>query len=145
VTPVLDQTIQKQIKFYKNSSDFDIAASNKLIIMKTICTKTKIKKEYIEEVRQWFQSLENRINETLRSLENEKVIIESAFLDKQGDDYYLIYYMKAEDLNFARQAYHASTLEIDKFHKSCWKKYCEQTETLEALIDLNMLSAYKDN
>ena len=54
--------------------------------MKTICIKTKLKKELIEEIRIWFQTLKNRMNETLESLENEGVIIESAFLDKQGND-----------------------------------------------------------
>ncbi|WP_284452843.1 DUF6176 family protein [Parachlamydia acanthamoebae] len=41
------------------------------------------------------------MNETLESLENEGVFVESAFLDQQGNDLYLIYYMKAEDITRA--------------------------------------------
>ena len=93
--------------------------------MKTICIKTKVKKEFIGEVRDWFQTLKKRADEVMESITNEGVVAESAFLDKQGDDYYLIYYLKANDINYAYEVFKTSTLDIDDYYKKCWKKYCE--------------------
>ena len=111
--------------------------------MKTICIKTKLKKEFIEEVRIWFQTLKNRLNETLESLENEGVIVESAFLDKQGNDLYLIYYLKAEDISRAYEVFNKSTLAIDFYYKECWRKYCEGREVLEELLDIDRFESIK--
>ena len=105
--------------------------------MKTICIKTKLKKESLGEVRNWFQTLKNRGDEVLQSLENEDVVVESAFLDKQGDDYYLIYYMKAKDINRAYEIFGQSTLDIDNYYKKKWKEYCEGRVVLEELLDLD--------
>jgi len=111
--------------------------------MKTICIKTKLKKELIKEIRIWFQTLKNRMNETLESLENEGVIVESAFLDKQGDDLYLIYYLKAEDISQVYEVFNKSTLEIDHYYKECWKKYCQGREVLEELLDIDRIDNVK--
>lgn len=96
-----------------------------------------MKKESIDEIRLWFQTLKKRINETLISLENEEVFVESAFLDKQGDDLYLIYYMKAKDISRAYEVFNKSNLDIDHYYKECWKKYCEGREILEELLDID--------
>ena len=79
------------------------------------------------------------MNETLESLANEGVIVESAFLDKQGDDLYLIYYVKAEDISRVYEVFNKSTLAIDQYYKECWKKYCEGREVLEELLDIDRI------
>lgn len=107
--------------------------------MKTICIKTKLKKELIEEIRIWFQTLKNRMNEVLESLENEDVLIESAFIDKQGDDLYLIYYLKAQDVSRAYEVFNKSNLAIDNYYKECWKKYCIGRDVLEELLDVDRI------
>ncbi len=66
--------------------------------MRTICIRTKIDPEFLDEVRQWFNTLKDRLNETMKTLADEKVLVESAFLDKHDNDVYLIYYLKAEVL-----------------------------------------------
>lgn len=107
--------------------------------METICIKTKLKKGSLEDVRKWFQTLREKPDEVLQSLEKEGVIIESAFLDKQGHDYFLIYYMKAKSLAHAREVAMKSTLAIDKYHKECFKKFCEDRMELEPLIDFHRI------
>lgn len=107
--------------------------------MKTICIKTKLKKELIEEVRIWFQTLKNRTNEVLESLENEGVFVESAFIDRQGDDLYLIYYIRAVDVSRAYEIFNKSALTIDHYYKECWKKYCIGREVLEELLDIDRI------
>ena len=78
-----------------------------------------------------------RKNETLESLKNEGVFVESVFLDKQGEDLYLIYYMKAENIARVYEVYGKSELAIDHYHKECWKIYCERGVILETLLDID--------
>lgn len=107
--------------------------------LKTICIKTKLKHDSIEEVRCWFKNIQTREKEALVTLEKEDVFIESAFIDKQGGDFYLIYYMKALDINHAYAVFSKSTLAIDTYYKDCWKKYCEGREVLEEVLDLSRI------
>ncbi|MFA6915065.1 MAG: DUF6176 family protein [Parachlamydiales bacterium] len=107
--------------------------------MKTICIRTKLKKDSINEVREWFQTLKDRKKEVLESLENEGVIMESAFLEKHGDDLFLIYYMKAKDIANAYEVFNTSTLAIDDYYKKCWYKFCEGREVLEELLDIDRI------
>jgi dihydroorotase len=111
--------------------------------MEVICIKTKIKKELLGEVRTWFQTLKERMNETLESLENEGVFVESVFLDMQGADLYIIYYMKAENISRVYDVFSNSKLAIDSYHKECWKKYCEGRVVLEELLDIDRLDCVK--
>jgi Family of unknown function (DUF6176) len=107
--------------------------------METICIRTKLKNGSLGDVRKWFQTLRERQSEVLESLKNEGVIIESAFLDQQGNDCYLIYYMKAKSLAYAREVAMKSTLSIDKYHKESFKKFCEDRIELEQLIDFHCI------
>lgn len=109
--------------------------------MKAICIKTKLKREMLEDVRQWFKTLNDRIDEVRESIENEDVLVESAFLDKQGDDYFLIYYMKANDIDHVYRVFNNSSLAIDKYYKECWKKYCEGRVVLEELLDIDRIES----
>lgn len=105
--------------------------------MKAICIKTKLKKELIDEVRVWFKTLKDRMNETLQSLEDEGIFVESAYLDMQGNDLYLIYYIRAVDISKAYDVFNNSKLAIDHYYKDCWKKYCEGRVVLEELLDID--------
>lgn len=91
--------------------------------METICVRIKIKDGMVKSVREWFQTLKERSDETLESMKNEKVFIESVFLDHQSDENVsLIYYIKAKNLSYAKKIAEKSRLEIDKYHSECKKK-----------------------
>jgi len=107
--------------------------------METICIRIKIKQGALDDVRTWFQTLRERPNEVLQSLENEGVIIESVFLDSHGKDNYLIYYMKAENLSHARGIASKSILPIDEYHRKCLKSLCEERYNLEQLLDFDRI------
>lgn len=109
--------------------------------METICIKSKLKKDSIHQVRKWFDTLKERIVETKESLKNEGIVVESAFLDKCGEDYFIIYYLKAEDIQRAYDVFEKSTLAIDDYYKKCWKTYCEGREVLEELIDIDRIAS----
>lgn len=82
------------------------------------------------------------MEETKQTLQNEGVIVEAAFLDKQGDDHFLIYYMKAEDLDRVYEVFSKSTLPIDIYHRECRKNYCEGSEVLEELLDIDRIASF---
>ena len=109
--------------------------------MQTICIKTKLKKGSLNEVREWFATLKRRLDEVKETLINECIVVESAFLDKHGDDYFLIYYVKAENINHAYEIFEKSTLPIDNYYREYWKKYCEGREVLEELLDVDRIEA----
>jgi hypothetical protein len=74
----------------------------------------------------------------LQSLENEDVIIEYVFLDKQENDDYLIYDIKAHSLQKAREVASKSELEIDKYPKKGFKEFCEGRKELQLLADFHL-------
>ncbi len=107
--------------------------------METVCFRIKIKKDSLDGVRKWFNTLKAREAEVLETLMNEKVIIESIFLEHVGNDYYLIYYMKAENLAYAKTVTQQSLLPIDLYHKECREAFCESSVKLEQLADFHRL------
>lgn len=107
--------------------------------MRTICIRTKVDPECLDEIREWFNTLKERLSETMETLESEGVLVESAFLDRHDNDVYLIYYLKAEDIDRAYEVFDQSTSPIDIYFKGCWKKYCSGRVVLEELLDLERL------
>jgi Family of unknown function (DUF6176) len=107
--------------------------------MRTICIRTKINPDSLDEVRVWFKTLKTRQEETMETLKNEGVLVESVFLDKHDNGIYLIYYLKAEDVDKAYEVFDKSTSSIDVYFKECWKKYCKGRIVLEELLDLERL------
>jgi hypothetical protein len=63
-----------------------------------------------------------RYSETIQTLENEGIIVESVFLDRIGEDNFLIYYIRANDIDKVLEIYNKSTAAIDIYHKENWKK-----------------------
>lgn len=104
--------------------------------MRTICIRTKVDPESLDEIRDWFNTLKDRLNETMETLKNEQVLVESAFLDRRDKDVYLIYYLKAENIERAYDVFDRSTSPIDVYFKECWEKYCSGRVVLEELLDL---------
>ncbi|WP_228840633.1 DUF6176 family protein [Candidatus Protochlamydia phocaeensis] len=107
---------------------------------RTLCIRSKLKKGALPSVREWFRTLKERIHETMATLEQEGVIIESVFLDRIGEDDFLIYYMKAENIEKALEIYKKSTSPIDLYHKENWKLFSESSIVLEELMDLERFS-----
>ena len=113
--------------------------STRVNSMKSICVRVSLKKGSTEAVKEWFLTLMDRREENLASLKNEGVVVESAFLDQQPDGDFLIYYMRAEDIERAIAVFQNSSLDIDAYHKDCWGKYCEASTPLEQLLDLDTI------
>jgi hypothetical protein len=115
--------------------------------LKSGCVKIKIKEGKLPKVYEWKEYPNNNAEEVIQSLRQEGVFIESVFLDKQGDDHYLIYYMKLKDHEIAKAAFNQSKLNVDKYHAQFKMEVFESGHELELLIDFinpYILSRSKD-
>jgi L-rhamnose mutarotase len=82
-------------------------------------------------VREWAAELNARRDEVVATLRDEGIRVESVFLDGET----LIYYLKADNLEQAREVYARSTHAIDAYHQRFKDEtFAEQTQ-LELLVD----------
>lgn len=102
------------------------------------CTKIKLKEGTDRQAKEWAAELNRRSGEVLEALKAEGVTIETVFLDKQADGYYLIYFMRTDDLAKSQAVTKSSIAPIEAFHKAfkatCW----ESAEKLEKLIEFEI-------
>jgi len=82
-------------------------------------------------VREWAAELNARRDEVLVTLRDEGVRVESVFLDGET----LIYYLKADSLEQAREVYARSTHAIDAYHRRFKDTTFADETQLELLID----------
>lgn len=109
--------------------------------MDTICNAVRLKPGSLERVRAWAQTLnDTRRSETLATLRDEAMLIESVFLWHTDGADYLIYYLKAENLARAQEIFARSTHAIDAFHGQFKRDTFESTQPLALLLDLDTLS-----
>jgi hypothetical protein len=106
--------------------------------MQTYIVKYKIKTGHLALIREWASVINQRKREAKATLRKEHVSFESAFLDRQKDGWYVIYYMRCEDINRAFQTLYRSTSKIDLYHKDVLPKSLEKPIPLEILIDLSL-------
>jgi len=86
-------------------------------------------------VLEWAAELNARRDEVMATLQDEGVRIESVFLDGET----LIYYLKADSVDEAREVYARSRHAIDAYHRRFKDEtFAEQTQ-LQLLIDFENL------
>ena len=107
----------------------------------TQCVKIQLKPDSLKRVREWATTLnESRRAEALATLRDEAVVLEAAFLDRTTEGDFLIYVMKAESFEKAKEAAAASIHEIDKYHKEFKRDTWDNRKQLELLLDLDRIS-----
>jgi len=83
-----------------------------------VLTKQKVESGKTEQLREWMDEIRQREDEARETHENEGMISEAAFLEQTDDGDFLIYYMEAEDMEYAYEAFGDSTHDIDAEHKA---------------------------
>ena len=106
----------------------------------TRCVKIKLKPDSLEKVREWAKVINERKTEALATLRDESVISETVFLDRNSEGDFLIYVMKAENFERAKQAVENSAHAIDEYHRNFKKECWDSGEKLEMLIDLDRIA-----
>lgn len=80
----------------------------------------------------WCNELQQRKDEVIETLKNEKVLSEACFL--ADDEKCVYYFMEAEDFEKAREAVAKSTHAIDREHKEKRKLSLEKVADLKELF-----------
>jgi hypothetical protein len=109
--------------------------------METRCVRLRLRPGSLERVREWATELNARSDEVLATLRDERVAIESAFLERTSDGDFLVYYMRAESIEGAREAVSRSQHPIDVYHRAFMQQVVEASEPLELLIDFENRAA----
>ena len=109
--------------------------------MQTSCVKVRLKPDSVGRVREWAAELNSRSDEVLATLRDEGVVVESVFLDSDEQGDFLIYYVKATNMETASQVARHYTLPRDRRlpHAQFKQEVWESREQLELLIDFQNL------
>ncbi|HEY0461712.1 MAG TPA: DUF6176 family protein [Pyrinomonadaceae bacterium] len=103
----------------------------------TRCVKIRLKPDSIEKVREWAKTINDRKDEALATLRDESVILETVFLDRTDEGDFLIYLIKAESFERAKETVKNSVHAIDEYHQNFKRECWEDGKRLETLIDLD--------
>jgi hypothetical protein len=103
--------------------------------VETVCVRVRLRPGSLARVHEWAAELNARRDEVLATLRDEGVRIESVFLD--GDT--LVYYMRADSVERAREVYARSTHAIDAYHQRFKDETFDEQTPLELLIDFENL------
>jgi Family of unknown function (DUF6176) len=99
--------------------------------VETVCVRVRLEPGSLPRVREWAAELNARRDEVLATLRDEGVRVESVFLDGET----LVYYLKADSIDKARDVYAGSQHAIDAYHQRFKDEtFAERTE-LELLVD----------
>jgi hypothetical protein len=104
--------------------------------MDVVCLRQKLKDGTLPVVREWATRLKSQPEELKKLLANEKMHVESVFLEETSEGNFLIYYMRADDVNRAYEISKMSNHPIDVYHRDVLSSAIASTKKLECLIDM---------
>ncbi|MEM8985834.1 MAG: DUF6176 family protein [Pseudomonadota bacterium] len=85
----------------------------------------KLKPGSKKDFAEWREAINSRKAEVLESLRQERVDVECWFEVEINGEPYLLWFIRVESLEKARETLENSTLEIDLFHKEKMKRMIE--------------------
>lgn len=85
--------------------------------METIAGVIELKPNSLEAVEKWAETFNERTDEVVATLQDEKVQIESWFHLSLNEKDYLILYMRAESIERAQEVFQNSEHSIDAYHQ----------------------------
>jgi L-rhamnose mutarotase len=103
--------------------------------VETVCVRVRLEPGSLPRVREWAAELNARRDEVLATLRDEGVRVESVFLDGET----LVYYLKADSVDKARDVYAGSQHPIDAYHQRFKDETFAERTQLELLVDFENL------
>lgn len=134
--PVFGQDTTLMEEYYPSRTKTVVEQALEHNCRQYLCGRIKIKEGALNEVRQWFQTLQNRKNELLEAFALEGVWLESVFLEHTNQGDFLVYYMRQDDIEKVYENLAKFQLPVRLFHIDCCQKYCNECIVLEPLFDL---------
>lgn len=83
-----------------------------------VLVKRRIKPGKTDSLREWMEEITSHCDEAIETLQHERMLSETAFLEQRDDGDYLLYYMEAEDLDHVFESFESSPYEIDHEHQA---------------------------
>jgi hypothetical protein len=103
--------------------------------VETLCVRVRLVPGSLPRVREWAAELNARRDEVMATLRDEGVRIESVFLEGET----LVYFLKADSVDRARDVYARSKHAIDAYHQRFKDETFAGQTQLELLIDFENL------
>jgi hypothetical protein len=103
--------------------------------VETVCVRVRLAPGSLPRVLEWAAELNARRDEVLATLRDEGVRIESVFLEGET----LVYYLKADSVDQARDVYARSQHAIDAYHRRFKDETFAEETQLQLLIDFENL------
>jgi hypothetical protein len=103
--------------------------------VETLCIRVRLVPGSVQRVREWATELNARRDEVMATLRDEGVRIESVFLEGET----LVYFLKADSVDQAREVYARSEHAIDAYHQRFKDETFAGQTQLELLIDFENL------
>lgn len=106
--------------------------------MEVECLRFRIKDGALPKLREWSNTLKSQIGEVKSILKKEGIFLESAFLEKTTDGYYLIYFIRASNLKKSKKISDSSEHPIDLYHQKIMGEIIDTKSRLECLLDVEV-------
>lgn len=109
------------------------------------CLKVKLKEGQTDTFIKYTENLKKNMNQVVKALSNETMMVESIFLDRAADGDYLIFYTRAESLQKANEYMMQSTDPVDIEGLEIIQKTWDMTasKVLEVLFDVDRIGSVK--
>ena len=107
--------------------------------METLVVKYKLKPGVEKIVEEWKQYCLDHRDEIIVRLKAEGVVVETAFIEKAGDEMFLYYFLKAHSLEKVYEIFDASQDPVDLYQKEFKDKVIESRQQLEVAVDFGVL------
>jgi hypothetical protein len=107
--------------------------------MQTRCVRVKLKPDRLNAVHEWQAEMNRRKEEALQTMREEGMIVETTFLERTSDGYFLIVLLIAEDFEKAKAIGRTSTHPIDVYHRNFRQDVSLEREDLDLLVDFNRI------
>jgi hypothetical protein len=95
-----------------------------------VLRKQKIANGETQQLREWMDEVNEREEEAVGTLKSEGVHSETAFIEHTDEGDFLVYYMKADDMEQVSESFADSSREIDEEHKRVMDDVLENGENV---------------
>jgi hypothetical protein len=95
-----------------------------------ILTKQKIESGKTTQLKEWMDEICEREEEAIETLKSEGMHSETAFIEHTEEGDFLVYYMRADDMEQVFDSFNESSHEIDEEHKQVMDEVLESGENI---------------
>ncbi|EMA17039.1 DUF6176 family protein [Haloarcula amylolytica] len=95
-----------------------------------VLTKQKIEGGKTAQLKEWMDEVCEREDEAIETLKSEGMHSETAFIEHTAKGDFLVYYMRADDMEQVFESFEESTHDIDEEHKQVMHEVLESGENI---------------